>query len=194
MKRILIATALTASLASSAFAASEAEIAQIQRVVPDIDASTLTDTQVTNAMAIINSSDSRSQMMSQLSALLEHDMPMAMPAQPTEAQRAEIERYAPGVDFATVTQAQLDTAMAYINAGMSPSDTEARVQSVLIDDGTPVGTTNTATSAEVAILQRYLPDITVETMTEEELTNAMAVVYSGESDGDIRAQLEAMQM
>ncbi len=192
MKRFLIATALTASLSTAAYAATEAEVAQIQSLLPNVDASTLSDTEVTNAMAIINGSDSRSSKMQNLSALLNQEMSMGMAATPTEAQRAQLERYAPNVDYTTVTQAQLDTALNYVNSGMGDADISQNVQAVLVDDGTPVGEANTASAAEVAILQRYLPDMEVAMLTEAQLNVALATVYGGGSESEIQSKLKAM--
>jgi uncharacterized protein YqeY len=192
MKRFLIATALTASLSTAAYAATEAEIAQIQSLMPNVDAAALSDTEVSSAMSIITSSESRSNKMSQLSSILDQDMPMGMAAMPTEAQSAEIESYAPGVDYTTVTQAQLDTAMNYINSGMGESDIAISVQSVLSSDTAPVGDINTASTAEVAILQRYLPDMEVASLTESELNLALATVYGGGSESEIQDKLAAM--
>ncbi|PIL19090.1 hypothetical protein P775_16400 [Puniceibacterium antarcticum] len=192
MKRLMIATALTASLSTAAFAATEAEVAQIQALMPNVDASTLSDTEVANAMAVISSSSPRTTKMNRLNDLFSTDMTVTMAATPTEAQFAQIERYAPDVDYTTVTQAQVDTALNYINSDMSDSDIAANVKTVMMDDGTRISEVNTATAAEQAILQRYLPEMTVDTLTEAQLNSALAVVYSGGNESDISQSLEAM--
>ncbi|WP_146590725.1 hypothetical protein [Puniceibacterium confluentis] len=192
MKRFLIATALTATLSSAAFAATEAEVTQIESYVPGVNAEALSDSEVAEAMAVIAGSESRSAKMGKLSAMLGVEMTNSSVAMPTEAQASEIQRYVSDVDYAMVTQAQLDTAMSYIQSEMSPSDIEARVTSVLTTDATPVGVANTASAAESAMLQRYLPEVKIDALTETQLNSALAVVYGGGSDTEIMGKLEAM--
>ncbi|WP_146590727.1 hypothetical protein [Puniceibacterium confluentis] len=192
MKRFLIATALTASLSTAAFAATSAEQAQIEAFLPSVDATALTEEQMTLSLEVLNSDLPRAQKLDRMNLILSAGMEMAVEAVPTEAQQTEIARYMPDVDYSVLTQAQIDAAMLVIGSGESPSDIEGKVKTILQSDATPVGTNNTASAAEMAILQRYIPDMAVDQMSEAELNAAMAIVYSGGSESEIQGKLQAL--
>ncbi len=190
-----------------------AQQSEIQRYAPDVDFSTVTQAQVDSAMLAINGGGSPSEIQGKVQSILgtvrdsaQPEMAVSTetntsPAMPTEAQQSEIERYAPGVDFTTLTQAQVDSAMLAINGGGSPSEIAGRVQSILETVGdsaqptmaTSTATTgpgNSATEAQIVTLQSYLPDMAVESLSEAELASAMAIVNGGGSQAEIQARLE----
>lgn len=168
----------------------EAQRTEIERYVGDIDYSMLTQAQIDSAMLAISNGGSPSEVKSHVEQILSTQTRAATPAMPTEAERAEIERYAPGVDFSTVSQAQLDSAMSIISSGSNRSDTATIVQGVLLDDGKPLGETNTATSGQAALLARYVPDVKIETLTEAQLIMALAIIDRGGNDVEIEEKIQ----
>ncbi|SNR33726.1 hypothetical protein [Puniceibacterium sediminis] len=168
----------------------EAQRSEIGRYVDNIDYSMLTQAQIDSAMLAISNGGSPSEVKSQVEQILSTHTHVGTPAMPTEAQRAEIERYAPGVDLTTVSQAQLDSALSIISSGSNRSDTANIVKGVLLDDGKPLGEANTATVGQAAILARYAPDVKVETMTEAQLIMALAIIDRGGNDTEIEEKIQ----
>lgn len=191
MKRFLIATALTASLSTAAFAATPAEEAQIESYLPTVDASVLNDTQVANAMNVITSSDSRNKKLGQLKSIVEGTEYAETPIMLNEAEMTMLQTAAPDVDLSTISQAQANAALNILSSSEG-SNTDAEVQALLSTDATPMGETNSASSAEAAILTRYVPELDVSALTEAQLNSALAIVYSAQSESAIGPQIEAL--
>ncbi|MEN9060291.1 hypothetical protein [Ponticoccus litoralis] len=68
MKRLFAGTALAAVLATGAFAATEDEMAAIQKYAPDVDVSTMSEQQIDAVMNVINSGDSEGEKSAKISA------------------------------------------------------------------------------------------------------------------------------
>ena len=79
MKRLLTATALAATMATSAFAASDAERAAITMYYPDANFSVLSDDQVTEMFAVANSGSSDTQKRQDIEAIAAMDNPSPVP-------------------------------------------------------------------------------------------------------------------
>ncbi|MFD1344320.1 hypothetical protein [Litorisediminicola beolgyonensis] len=192
MKRFMIATAMTLSMSTAAFAATDAEIASIQQYMPDANVAAWSDADVAAAMNVISGNESRSTIVSQLNAL--YGAPTATsPAMITEEEKASLDQYVTGVDYSKLPQATVDAALAASTSEMSASDREARVTAILTGDATPMGSEgNTATAAEVATINAYAPSIDVSSLTDAEVNTAMNVIYSEENRDDVASRLESL--
>lgn len=192
MKRILAASALTIATATSAFAATEAEVTQIQQYVPDADVAAWSDQQVDQALAIINSTESRTEIEAQLMALYGDGMAAAPGAQLTEAEMTMLDQYVEGVDYSTVSQANVDAALAVAASEMSPTDRQTRIQSLLSQDETPMYEGNMATSGQVALIETRAPNVDVSTLTDAQVAAVLNMINShDENDGDVSNKIEA---
>ncbi len=192
MKRFMIASAVALSTATAAFAASEGEIAEVQQYLPNYDVSSWSDTQINEAMAIINSSDSRADRMGRLDALARGETYASGGAQLTEAEMVELSKYVDGVDFTALPQAVVDAALLVANSEMSASDREGRIQELLTADGTAMFEGNTATSGEVALINSAAPDIDVSTLSDPQVNSILALIYSTDEGEISAAQLEKL--
>lgn len=192
MKRFMIATAMTLSMSTAAFAATEAEVASIQQYLPDADVAAWSDADVAAAMNVISGTESRSGIVAKLNSL--YGAPTATsPAMVTEEERAMLDQYVSGVDYSTLPQATVDAAISAANSEMSASDRQARVTAILTGDETDMGSdTNTATAAEVATINAYAPSIDVSTLSDAEVNTALNVIYSEENRDEVASRLETL--
>ncbi|KMK68174.1 hypothetical protein [Puniceibacterium sp. IMCC21224] len=195
MKRFMIATALTLSMAGGAMAATEGEIVQIERYLPDVDASTLTDTQVASAMNIINSSDMTSEDIATLRSVVEGAEFKASHSSSSMLSAEEIailQPYTPGVDLTMVSRAQAQPALAVINSGEANADMGGTVSAIIIGTDEAIGEGNSATAGQVAALKHFMPDLDVSALSEAQLKSALAAVNSGTGTNEVRSQLETI--
>ncbi len=191
MKRFMTATALTLALTGSAYAATEGEIATIQSYLPEADIASWSDTEVASALNIINSTESRSEIVGRLSALYADDAYTPMSASITEAEMAILDQYVDGVDYTILPQPTLDAAIAAAQSG-EESDRAARVRALLQDDGQMVSDMNTATTGEVALINSYAPELDVATLSDVEVNTALSIIYSNSSRGEITGKLNGL--
>ncbi|ETX28278.1 hypothetical protein RISW2_08780 [Roseivivax isoporae LMG 25204] len=192
MKRIMLASALALSVAGTAYAATEAEMVEIQSYLPNADVSTWTDEQVATAMNVINSDESRSDKMGQLQALYDGETYTRPMPELTEAERTMLMEAAPEANLDMIPQARLDAALVALNSEMSESDRQGRVQELLSTDTAAVSEMNSATAAEVAIINDYAPDVDVSTLSDEQVTSALAIIYSTDSRADAEGRIQTL--
>ncbi len=192
MKRFLTTSALTIALAGSAYAATEAEMATISSYLPNADISAWSDTEVATAMNIIQSNDTRSDIVGKLNALYDGEEYTPMSATISEAEVAILDQYVTGVDYTMLPQPTVDAAIVAAQSGMSDSEKSAQIVALLSDDPAPMGDMNTATAAEVALINSYAPEIDVMSLSDAQVNSALAVIYSEESQGNIASSLEVL--
>ncbi|QFS81640.1 hypothetical protein FIU97_02480 [Roseivivax sp. THAF40] len=191
MKRFMTATALTLALTAPAYAATDGEVATIQSYLPEADISGWSDAQVSSALNIIYSNDSRADITGKLSALYADEEFVPMTASITEAEIAILDEYVDGVDYTMLPQPTVDAAIAAAQSG-DESDRADRVRALLQDDGEMVSEMNTATTGEVALISSYAPEVDVMTLSDAEVNSALAIIYSNDSRGDISGKLNAL--
>ena len=191
MKRFMTATALTFAMAGTAFAATEAELVQIQSYLPNADVSGWSDTEVATAMNIINSNDRRSDIVGKLNALYDGEDYVSTPATISEAEMALLDQYVDGVDYSMMPQARVDAAISAAQSGMSESDKSSEIVALLSDDATPMSDMNSASAGEIALIRQYAPDADVSTLSDQQVQSVLAIIYSGENPGDVRGDVEA---
>ena len=56
----------------------------------------------------------------------------------------------------------------------------------------PVGEMNTASESEMVILEQYLTAAQVASLSEADLNSALAIVYSGAGESEVRGELNAL--
>ncbi|WP_211238703.1 hypothetical protein [Roseivivax isoporae] len=188
----MLASALALSVAGTAYAATEAEMVEIQSYLPNADVSTWTDEQVATAMNVINSDESRSDKMGQLQALYDGETYTRPMPELTEAERTMLMEAAPEANLDMIPQARLDAALVALNSEMSESDRQGRVQELLSTDTAAVSEMNSATAAEVAIINDYAPDVDVSTLSDEQVTSALAIIYSTDSRADAEGRIQTL--
>ena len=184
MKRMMIATALATTLGTAAFAATEAQIQQVDGFNSGIDTSNFSDSDYDIAYGIVTSGMSNGEKTAKLRALgTEDNVDMGM-AMISEAQMERLQQYAPDADFGAITQSQAETALAITYGGESPSTITARVQNVLsgseMDDEMMV----MVTAGQQNLLRTYAPNADLTTLTEDQLTLALSYAYSGMSESE----------
>lgn len=194
MKRIMIASVLALTTAGTAFAASEAEISRVQPYVPDYDVSAWSDTQIAQAMNVIQSEDSRAEITSKLRAMAEGTEYTASSATISEAEMAMLNEYVDGVDYTALPQATVDAAISVAQSEMSAGERETRIQQLLSSDTAPMSENNTATAAEAALIERHAPGVDVATLSESQVNQALAIIYSSDSEADTKSKLEGILM
>ena len=127
MTRMMIATALATTLGTAAFAATEAQIQQVQTFNTGIDTSTFTDTDYDIAYGIVTSGMSNGEKTAKLRALGTDDNVDMGIAMISEAEMARLLDYAPNTDFGAITQSQAEAALAVTYGGGAMSESGVRV-------------------------------------------------------------------
>ncbi|MGP6089970.1 hypothetical protein [Antarctobacter jejuensis] len=177
MKRTLMIAALVSSTALSAQAATETDRAQIEQFLPNVDASTLTDTQVDSLVGIMYSGDSRSDKVAAMRGLVGAENPVMTELTPTEL--LELQSYAPEIDFSRFTAAQIAQAQGIINSAETRADAMAQLRSFELSDE-PI-MTDALTEAEVVEIRSYAPDINLAALTDVEVLRIQAAIAGGDT-------------
>lgn len=190
MKRMMIATALATTIGTAGFAATEAEIQQVQSFDESIDTSVLTDTQYDLAYGIVTSGDSFSEKSSKLRALTTKNEMEQDAAVISEAEMNRLLSYAPDADFSTITQAQAEMALSATYGSDSHSEVTQRVRSILrSDDNTAL--INVGSNVERLLLD-YAPDADLTGLTAEELSIAMSYINSDMTRTETAERIQAL--
>jgi len=192
MKRMMIATALATTLGTAGFAATEAQIEQVESFASGIDTSSYTDSDFDIAYGIVNSGMSRGEKVAKLRALETEDNVDLGVVMISEAEMERLEQYAPGVDFGTITQAQAESALAVTYGGESPSIVTQRVQNILSGNEMDEETLAMVSQGEMNMLSTYISEDDIALLTEDELELALSYAYSGMSRGQKVQQIEAL--
>ncbi len=177
MKRTLMIAALVSSTAMAAQAATEADLTQIEKFLPNVDAAMLTDTQVNSLVGIINGGGSRSEKVATMRALVGVENPVV--TELTAAELSELQAYAPEIDFSRFTAAEITQAQGIIDSAETRSDALAQLRSFELSE-TPV-MTDTLTEAEVVEIRSYAPNIDLAALTDDEILRIQAAIAGGDS-------------
>ena len=192
MTRLMIATALATTLGTAGFAATEAQIQQVQTFSPGIDTSTFTDTDYDIAYGIVTSGMSNGEKTAKLRALATDDNVDMGIAMISEAEMTRLLEYAPNTDFGAITQSQAEAALAVTYGGESRGTITNRVESILSGAEMDADTLKIVNEGQAAMLRNYVPDADVTVLTQEELALALSYVHSGMSRSEKAAQIEAL--
>ena len=189
MKRFLTATALTTLMTTAAVAATEAEIDTINGFLPEVNVATLSEEQVTILSTIATSGDSYSEKRAKMRSVVNGDA-MIMTTL-TEGEMAQLQSYAPQVDFMSFTDAELEQALVIVNSAGSKSEGLAQLRSFEASSA-PV-TTEPLTEGEMVQLETYAPQIDFASFSDAELQQALVIVASSSSKSEGLAQLRALE-
>lgn len=180
MKRFLAMTALTSVLATGALAATEEQANLINTYAPDVDVMTLTDTQVIEAMAIANSGGSDNQKREGIETIaMRESTPMTFSAE----QIAQIEEYLPAEQVMMMTGEQRGDALAIISGASTDEDIRAKL-GALGEDVTPA-----LTPAEISRVETLAPEADLTVLTPEQVGKIRALIYTDDSDGQLKGRL-----
>ena len=186
MKRFMIASALALTTATTAFAASENEIARIQQYLPESDVSTWTDTQVAEAMNIITSTDSRSEIENKLEGIAPEMATATTGATLTENEMATLSRYVDDVDFTTLPQPVVDSALSVANSEDDESEAQRKIEALIAEydqnadmaTGMATGMGNGATEAQTVMINRFAPSLDVSTLSDGQVDVVLNYINS----------------
>lgn len=192
MNRLMIATALVASLGTAGFAANDTQIEQVQNFDPNLDTSSFTDSDYDIAYSVVTSGMSRSEKAAKLRALATEDNVDMGIAMISEAELERLQEYAPDVDFGTITQNQAETALAISYSGTTPSIAAERVQNVLGGIEPDPETLVLVDQGREAMIQSYVPEANVGLLTEDERNLAVSFIHSSMSRGEKIQRIEAL--
>ncbi|MCR9111310.1 hypothetical protein [Marivita sp. XM-24bin2] len=192
MKRMMIATALATTLGTAGFAATEAQIQQVQGFNSSIDTSTFTDTDYDIAYGIVTSGMSNSEKTAKLRALATDDNVDMGIAMISEAEMERLLDYAPDADLGTITQSQAEAALAVTYGGESRAVITDRVASILAGEPMDDETLTVVSTGRAAMLQMYVPEADVTVLTDDELALAVSYVHSGMSRSEKTAKIEEL--
>ncbi|WP_417743791.1 hypothetical protein [Salipiger sp.] len=181
MKRLLTATALAATMATSAFAASEAEQAAITTYYPDANFATLTDDQVAEMFAIANSGESDQKKRDDIEAVAMMDNPSDDTAEVTEM---DLTAYVPAWRLAEMTEEEKQNVVALVNRNEDPES--VRVQ--LLKDMESAAPN--LTPAELQAVQEVVPEADLTVLTTEQVNQVRAAIYGSDDDAEMRTKIE----
>lgn len=192
MNRLMIATALVASLGTAGFAATDLQKEQIENFDPNLDTSGFSDTDYTIAYGIVTSGMSRGEKAAKLRALsTEDNIDMGM-AMISEAEMERLQEYAPDVDFGTITQSQAELALAVSYSGAARSIAAERVQQILETVEMDPETLVLVDQGREAMIQSYVPEANVGLLTEDERDLAVSYIHSSMSRGEKIQRIEEL--
>jgi lipoprotein-anchoring transpeptidase ErfK/SrfK len=177
MKRILTTAALSAVIASGAFAATEAERVELERFLPNVNVALLDDATVDQLISISATSESFDDRQQQMRALINDQMPVT--ATFTEAQLVEVRQIAPEVDLGAMTDAQLLQAINYANSADNPNDAAQKIRAIVDDNDEAM---LMLTDAEIRDIRLIAPEFDLTMVTEEEAVDLRAALASGDRD------------
>lgn len=192
MKRMMIATALATTLGTTAFAANQAQMEQVDTYASGVDTSTYTDRDYDIAYGFITSGMSKSEVIAKLRALSTEDNVDSGMAMISEAEMVRLQRYAPDADLTTITQDQAETALAVTYGGEPESMITERVQNILAGMEMDAETMAVVSQGQMNMLSNYISEDEIATLNEDQLELALGYAYSGMSRGDKLQQIESL--
>ncbi|WP_411224602.1 hypothetical protein [Marivita sp. S2033] len=190
---MMIATALVTTLSTAAFAASEAQIQEVQTFSADIDTSSFTDTQYDIAYGIIHAGMSQGEKIAKLRALAE-DTDNSSMADIGQAELQRLKEYAPDADFTNATKAQVQSALAVTYGGESEGVKSDRVKNIFADHNSMETMNMEITAGEAAMIQEYAPNVDVSTLTDQQVQTIKSFIYSDMSRGEKVGKIESIVM
>ena len=191
MKRMMIATALTTTLATSAFAVTDAQIDRIETFAPGVNTEVMSEGDLQIAYGIVTSGGSRGDKIAQLRALATESDADEF-AVITEAEMNRLMQYAPDADLSSISQSQAEAALAVTYGGASEGDKSLQVQSILTDERVIDTIADDITAGQIALIETYVPDVDASTLTEEQFQLVMTYIHSGMSRSDKLTKIEGV--
>lgn len=192
MTRIMIATALATTLSTAAFGATDTQIQQVDSFNSAIDTSTFTDTDYNIAYGIISSGMSAGEKLAKLRSLGTDDNVNTGIAMISEAEMDVLLNYAPDTDFGRITQLQAEAALAVTFGGEPRAVITDRVQAILSGAEMEAETMTVVNAGQEAMIQNYVPNADVSSLSNEELALTLSFVHSGMSRSEKTAQIETL--
>ncbi|SDY50537.1 hypothetical protein SAMN05444340_10990 [Citreimonas salinaria] len=176
MKRIFATTALTAVLATGAFAQTEAQITEVERFLPNVNVELLPEETVQELVTIAHGGGSFDDRQQRMQALINIDS--VVTATFTEAQLVEVRTAVPDVDIATMTDAQILQALSIVRSA-DASDAEQKIRAIVNSDDE---TTLMLTDAEIRDIRLIAPEFDLTTITADDAVELRAALASGDRD------------
>lgn len=192
MTRILIATALATTLGTASFAATDAQMQQVDGFNSGIDTSGFSARDYTIAYGIVTSGMSHGEKTGQLRALAANTSMDMGTLMISAAELSRIQQYAPDVDVSSLSQAQAETALAVTYSGGSEGTIKRQVQNILGGADMDAATQASVTAGQANILRGYVATADLSGLTQNDLNIALSVAYSGMSRSDKTQQIEAL--
>lgn len=192
MKRMMIATALATTLGTAGFAATEAQMQQVDSFSDGVDTSTFTERDYDIGYSIITSGMSTSEKAAKLRALATDDNVDTGMVMISEAEMARLEQYAPETDFGTITQAQAESALAITYSGASESTKMEQVQNILTGGDMDDMVLASIGEGQLNVLTKYVSEEDLAGLSQDELQLALSFAYSGMSETEKAQQIEAL--
>ncbi|CUH78929.1 hypothetical protein [Tropicibacter naphthalenivorans] len=187
MKRFLIATALVTSMGTTAMAATQGEINTINSYLPDLDVSQLTDTQVDALIGIAMSNEDRNQKMMKMGGYIYSGNEVDTPVPATTV--AELEAFAPSIDFSGMTNEELAQAVTVLNGGDSYDQKLLKLRSLA--EASDVVTILPLTAGEVATIKQYDPNIDLTKLSDNDILIIQAAIAGGDRN-NIRSVIQSV--
>ncbi|MBY6002518.1 hypothetical protein KUV62_01270 [Salipiger bermudensis] len=181
MKRLLTATALAATMATSAFAASDAEEAAITMYYPDANFSVLSDDQVTEMFAVANSGKSDTEKRTEIEAIAAMDNPSPASADVSDM---DLTAYVPEWRLNEMTDAEKREVVALVNKDENPDN--VRIQ--LLKDMESAAPN--LTTGEMQAVKDIVPSADLTVLTTEQVNKIRAAIYGSDEDTEKRSVIE----
>ncbi|APZ51894.1 hypothetical protein [Salipiger abyssi] len=179
MKRLLTATALSTIVATSAFAASEAEMNAITTYYPDANFEALTDDQVTEMFAVANSGVSDTEKRSQIEDIAQADNPSA-----SVAVEEELQVYIPEWRLDEMSSAERERVVALVSESEDPAETRVQIVDSMKDAAPNL------TTGEVSALEELVPEADYSVLTTGQVDDLRAALYGDSSDSEKKSDIE----
>lgn len=179
MKRFFAITAMTSMLATGALAASEAQTQAIQQFAPQIDVTQLTDAQVDEMFAVAKGGESDNYKADRIAAIAEPGNAIMV----SPEQEAEIAMYVPSWAVESMTGAEKAEAINILSGSGSEVDKKTDIMAILYNENPAL------TPAEMQRVESFAPGTDLSMLTDKQVDDVRAAIYSNENDGNIRDRL-----
>ncbi|MBN9890316.1 hypothetical protein [Salipiger abyssi] len=179
MKRLLTATALSTIVATSAFAASEAEMNAITMYYPDANFEALSDDQVTEMFAVANSGASDTDKRSQIEEIASADNPSA-----STAVEQDLQVYVPEWRLDEMSSAEREQMVALVTESDDPAETRVQIVDSMSDAAPNL------TTGEVSALEQLVPEADYSVLSTEQVNDLRATLYGGADDSEKKSDIE----
>lgn len=187
MKRMLITTALAASLATGAVAQSGTHLDTIREYLPEADLSNLSQQEMDALVGVALSSDTRAEKVAAMKGLVGSEG--SVTATVDAGRLSELQAYAPEIDFTEMSAEQIAHASGIINSAETRSDAIAQLRSFA--ENPDVMMAPPLSADEMATIERLAPELDVMALSEEEIVQVQAALATGDND-QIRRVLDSV--
>lgn len=177
MKRIFATTALSAILATGAFAQTEAQMTEVQRFLPDTNVALLPEETIQELVTIAYGGGSFGDRQTRMRSIVEGEG--VVTATFTEAQLVQISTVAPDVDVATMTDAQILQAISFVNSEDNQADAAQKIRALVESDDDAM---LMLTDAEIRDIRLIAPELDLTTITEDQAIELRAALATGDRD------------